>query len=47
VAPGLALLTLAGDLSTSQPWLAGAVGVGFVLLMLLLNKVAQKYNNSL
>jgi uncharacterized membrane protein YdjX (TVP38/TMEM64 family) len=47
VPPGLALLTLAGDLSTSQPWLAGAVGVGFVLLMLLLNKVAHKYNNSL
>lgn len=47
VVPSLALLTLAGDLSTRQPWLAAAVGVGFVLLLLLLNKVAQKYNNSL
>lgn len=47
VAPTLALLTLAGDLSTSQPWLAGGLGVVVVVLMVILNKIAQKYNNSL
>lgn len=47
VAPTLALLTLAGDLSTRQPWLAGVLGVVVVVFMVVLNKVAQKYNNSL
>ena len=47
VIPALALLTLAGDLSTRNPWLAAGVGVIFVGVMMLLNKVAQKYNKSL
>jgi uncharacterized membrane protein YdjX (TVP38/TMEM64 family) len=47
VVPTLALLTLAGDLSTSQPWLAAGLGVVVVVLMVVLNKIAQKYNNSL
>jgi uncharacterized membrane protein YdjX (TVP38/TMEM64 family) len=47
VIPALALLTLAGDLSTRNPWLAGGVGVVFVCVMVLLNKVAHKYNKSL
>lgn len=47
VTPALALLTLAGDLSTSQPLLAGFLGMAVVGLMVVLNKVAQKYNNSL
>ena len=47
VTPALALLTLAGDLSTSQPLLAGFLGIAVVGLMVVLNKVAQKYNNSL
>lgn len=47
VAPALALLTLAGDLSTHQPWLAALVTVVYVCVMVLLNKIAQKYNKYL
>lgn len=47
VTPALALLTLAGDLSTTQPLFAALLGIGFVGLMVVLSKIAQKYNNSL
>jgi uncharacterized membrane protein YdjX (TVP38/TMEM64 family) len=47
VAPALMLLTLAGDLSTHQPWLAALVTVVYVCVMILLNKIAQKYNKYL
>ena len=47
VTPALALLTLAGDLSTTQPLFAALLGIGFVGLLVVLSKIAQKYNNSL
>jgi len=43
----LVLLTIAGDISTTQPLIATLLGIGFVGLMVVLNKIAQKYNNSL
>ncbi|MFN5341442.1 MAG: TVP38/TMEM64 family protein [Roseiflexaceae bacterium] len=47
VTPALVLLTIAGDISTTQPLVATLLGIGFVGLMVVLNKIAQKYNNSL
>lgn len=42
VAPALAMLTVAGDLSTHNPWLAAIVGIAFVALMIGLSRLAQK-----
>lgn len=42
VVPALAMLTLAGDLSTHNPWLAAVVGTVFVVVMVLLNRFSQK-----
>ena len=42
VVPALAMLTIAGDLSTSNPWLAAGVGVLFVVVMLGLSWLMRK-----
>jgi uncharacterized membrane protein YdjX (TVP38/TMEM64 family) len=41
VVPALAMLTIAGDLSTSNPWLAAGVGVTFVVVMIGLSRLAR------
>ncbi|MFZ9859118.1 MAG: TVP38/TMEM64 family protein [Roseiflexaceae bacterium] len=41
VIPALAMLTIAGDLSTSNPWLAAGVGVTFVGVMIGLSRLAR------
>jgi uncharacterized membrane protein YdjX (TVP38/TMEM64 family) len=41
VVPALALLTIAGDLSTSNPWLAAGVGVVFVVMMIGLSRLMR------
>jgi uncharacterized membrane protein YdjX (TVP38/TMEM64 family) len=42
VVPALAMLTLAGDLSTSNPWLAIGIGIVFVFIMLGLSRFVPK-----
>ena len=41
VAPGLLVLTVAGDLSTSNPGLAIGIAVGFVLLMVGISRIVR------
>jgi uncharacterized membrane protein YdjX (TVP38/TMEM64 family) len=41
VVPALAMLTIAGDLSTSNPWLAAGVGVVFVVVMIGLSRLVR------
>lgn len=41
VAPGLLVLTVAGDLSTSNPGLAIGIAVGFVLLMVGISRMVR------
>jgi uncharacterized membrane protein YdjX (TVP38/TMEM64 family) len=41
VAPGLLVLTVAGDLSTSNPGLAVGIAVGFVLLMVGISRMVR------
>lgn len=41
VVPALAMLTIAGDLSTSNPWLAAGVGVLFVVVMVGLSRLMR------
>ena len=41
VAPGLLVLTVAGDLSTSNPVLAVGIAVGFVLLMVAVSRIVR------
>ena len=41
VAPGLLVLTVAGDLSTSNPVLAVGIAVGFVLLMVGISRIVR------
>ena len=41
VAPGVLVLTVAGDLSTSNPWLAVGIAVGFVLLMVGVSRLVR------
>jgi uncharacterized membrane protein YdjX (TVP38/TMEM64 family) len=41
VVPALAMLTIAGDLSTSNPWLAAGVGVVFVVMMIGLSRLVR------
>ncbi|RLT33196.1 MAG: TVP38/TMEM64 family protein [Chloroflexi bacterium] len=41
VAPGLMVLTVAGDLSTSNPGLAVGIAVGFVLLMVGISRIVR------
>ena len=41
VAPGLLVLTVAGDLSTSNPGLAVGIAVGFVLLMVGISRIVR------
>ncbi len=41
VAPGLLVLTVAGDLSTSNPGLAVGIAVGFVLLMVGMSRIVR------
>jgi uncharacterized membrane protein YdjX (TVP38/TMEM64 family) len=45
VIPALAMLTIAGDLSTSNPWLAAGVGVTFVGVMIGLSRLARTKSN--
>ena len=42
VAPGLLVLTVAGDLSTTNPLLAVAIAVAFIALMVGLSRVVRK-----
>lgn len=41
VVPALAMLTIAGDLSTSNPWLAAGVGAVFVAVMIGLSRLMR------
>ncbi|MFN5058327.1 MAG: TVP38/TMEM64 family protein [Chloroflexota bacterium] len=41
VVPALAMLTIAGDLSTSNPWLAAGVGVVFIAVMIGLSRLVR------
>ncbi len=42
VAPGLLVLTVAGDLSTRDPWAAAGIGVGFVIAMAAVSRFFKK-----
>jgi uncharacterized membrane protein YdjX (TVP38/TMEM64 family) len=42
VVPALAMLTIAGDLSTTNPWFAAGVGVLFVVVMFGLSRLVRK-----